>query len=202
MKVADFLTDYLIKMGVTDVFGIPGGVILDFVYALNRKKDKIKTHLLYHEQNAGFAALGYAQSTQKMGVAFATKGPGILNLTTSIAEAYADSIPSLFITAHSLDDTSDKMRFIEDQEINIVPIFQSITKYCVRVNNADSFIDELKKSIYLANSGRKGPVVIDISSKIWNSEVLEIELEKEVLGISLSYVLPCYNIPFHLNLAK
>ena len=182
MKVADFLTDYLIKMGVTDVFGIPGGVILDFVYALNRKKDKIKTHLLYHEQNAGFAALGYAQSTQKMGVAFATKGPGILNLTTSIAEAYADSIPSLFITAHSLDDTSDKMRFIEDQEINIVPIFQSITKYCVRVNNADSFIDELKKSIYLANSGRKGPVVIDISSKIWNSEVLEIELEKEVLG--------------------
>lgn len=182
MKVADFLTDYLINMGITDIFGIPGGVILDFVYALNRKKDKIKTHLLYHEQNAGFAALGYAQSTQKMGVAFATKGPGILNLTTSIAEAYADSIPSLFITAHSLDDTSDKMRFIEDQEINIVPIFQSITKYCIRVNNADSFIDELKKSIYLANSGRKGPVVIDISSKIWNSEVLEIELEKEVLG--------------------
>lgn len=173
MKVADFLTDYLIKMGVTDVFGIPGGVILDFIYALNRKKDKIKTHLLYHEQNAGFAALGYAQSTQKMGVAFATKGPGILNLTTSIAEAYADSIPSLFITAHSLDDTSDKMRFIEDQEINIVPIFQSITKYCVRINNIKNFISELEKAIYLANSGRKGPVIIDISSKIWTNEVFE-----------------------------
>lgn len=182
MKVANYLVDYLIKMGITDVFGIPGGVILDFIYVLNQKKDEIKTHLLHHEQNAGFAALGYAQSTQKMGVAFGTKGPGILNLTTSIAEAYADSIPSLFITAHSLDDTSNKIRFIEDQEINVVPIFQSITKYSVRINDIDKFIPELKKAIYLANSGRKGPVVLDISSKIWSSEVLEIELEKEVLG--------------------
>ena len=181
MKVADYLVGNLIKMGITDVFGIPGGVVLEFVYALNRKKENIHTHLLHHEQNAGFAAIGYAQSTQKMGVAFGTKGPGILNLTSSIAEAYSDSIPSLFITAHSLDDTSDKMRFIEDQEINIIPIFESITKYCVRVNTVDDFVEELRKSIYLANSGRKGPVVIDISSKIWSSEILETELEKEVL---------------------
>ena len=173
MKVADFLTNYLINMGITDVFGIPGGVILDFVYALNNRKDKIKTHLLYHEQNAGFAALGYAQSTQKMGVAFATKGPGILNLTTSIAEAYYDSIPSLFITAHSLNDTDERMRTIEDQELNIVPIFSSITKYCVRINKIENFISELEKAIYLANSGRKGPVIIDISSKIWTNEVFE-----------------------------
>ena len=154
MKVADYLVENLIKMGVTDVFGIPGGVVLEFVYALNRKKENIHTHLLHHEQNAGFAAIGYAQSTQKMGVSFVTKGPGILNLTSPIAEANSDSIPSLFITAHSLDDTSDKMRFIEDQEINIIPIFESITKYCVRVNTVDDFVEELRKSIYLANSGR------------------------------------------------
>lgn len=181
MKVVDYLVDSLIKLGITDVFGIPGGVVLDFVYALNKRKKNIRTHLLHHEQNAGFAALGYAQATQKMGVAFGTKGPGILNFTTSIAEAYSDSIPSLFITSHSLDDVSEKMRFIEDQEIDIVPIFKSITKYCVRVNNVDSFIEELKKSIYLANSGRKGPVVIDISSKIWNSEILENKLEGEII---------------------
>ena len=181
MKVVDYLVDSLIKLGITDVFGIPGGVVLDFVYALNKRKKNIRTHLLHHEQNAGFAALGYAQATQKMGVAFGTKGPGILNFTTSIAEAYSDSIPSLFITSHSLNDISEKMRFIEDQEIDIVPIFKSITKYCVRVNNVDSFIEELKKSIYLANSGRKGPVVIDISSKIWNSEILENKLEGEII---------------------
>ena len=172
MKVVDYLVESLIKLGITDVFGIPGGVVLDFVYALNKRKKNIRTHLLHHEQNAGFAALGYAQATQKMGVAFGTKGPGILNLTTSIAEAYSDSIPSLFITSHSLDNTNGKMRFIEDQEIDIVPIFKSITKHCVRVNNTDSFVEELKRSIYLANSGRKGPVVLDISSKIWNNEIL------------------------------
>ena len=181
MKVVDYLVDSLIKLGITDVFGIPGGVVLDFVYALNKRKKNIRTHLLHHEQNAGFAALGYAQATQKMGVAYGSKGPGILNFTTSIAEAYSDSIPSLFITSHSLNDISEKMRFIEDQEIDIVPIFKSITKYCVRVNNVDSFIEELKKSIYLANSGRKGPVVIDISSKIWNSEILENKLEGEII---------------------
>lgn len=181
MKVVDYLVESLIESGITDVFGIPGGVVLDFVYALNKRKKDINTHLLHHEQNAGFAALGYAQSTQKMGVAFGTKGPGILNLTTSIAEAYSDSIPSLFITSHSLDDTSDKMRVIEDQEIDIVPIFKSITKYCVRVNNADSFIEELRKSICLVNSGRKGPVVIDISSRIWNSEILENKLKEKII---------------------
>ena len=173
MKVADYLTDCLIKMGITDIFGIPGGVLLDFVYALNRKKDKIKTHLLHHEQNAGFAALGYAQLTQKMGVSFATKGPGILNLTTSIAEAYYDSIPSLFITAHSLNDIDERMRTIEDQELNIVPVFSSITKYCVRINKIENFVSELEKAIYIANSGRKGPVIIDISSKIWNDEIFK-----------------------------
>ena len=177
MKVADYLVDYLIDMGITDVFGIPGGVILDFVYALNNRKEKIKTHLFFHEQNAGFAAIGYAQSTQKIGVAFATKGPGILNLTTSIAEAYYDSVPSLFITAHSLDDTDDRMRTIEDQEINIVPIFSAITKYCVRINDIDNFHSELIKAIRLATTGRKGPVVIDVSSKIWNSEVLKKKVE-------------------------
>ena len=73
------------------------------------------------------------------------------------------------------------MRVIEDQEIDIVPIFKSITKYCVRVNNADSFIEELRKSICLVNSGRKGPVVIDISSRIWNSEILENKLKEKII---------------------
>lgn len=203
MKVADYLVDNLINMGITDVFGIPGGVILDFVYALNNRKEKIKTHLLYHEQNAGFAALGYAQSTQKMGVAFATKGPGILNLTTSIAEAYYDSIPSLFITAHSLNDTDDRMRTIEDQEINIVPIFSTITKYCVRINNIENFHSELIKSIHLATTGRKGPVLIDVSSNIWNSEVLKKKVETtDVKNIVNNFKEAVISIEKNLNESK
>ena len=203
MKVADYLVDYLINMKVTDVFGIPGGVVLDFVYALNKRKDEIKTNLLYHEQNAGFAALGYAQSTQKMGVAFGTKGPGILNLTTAIAEAYYDSIPSLFITAHSLSDTDDRMRTIEDQEINVIPIFSSITKYCVRVDNINNFYSELIKCISIANSGRKGPVVIDISSKIWNSEVFENKIkEVNIKNEKNDFKLAAASIEKNLKISK
>lgn len=171
MKISEFVVNFLIEKNITDVFGIPGGVLLDFLYALDKRKDKIKTHLMFHEQNAAFAANGYAQSTQKIGVAFATKGPGVLNFTTAIADAYYDSLPTVFITSHTLEYTDSNMRIVEDQELNIIPIFSSITKYCIRIDTVGDFLNEFSKAVEIANNNRKGPVLIDISSKLWNLEI-------------------------------
>ena len=79
MTGAEFLVDHLVKLGVTDAFGIPGGVVLDFLYELDRRED-ISAHLSFHEQCAGFAASGYAQLSGKLCATYATKGPGITNL--------------------------------------------------------------------------------------------------------------------------
>ena len=100
MKVSEYIAQYLQKQGITDAFGIPGGVILELMYALDATEG-ITPHLSFHEQCAGFAACGYAQAGRKLGVAYATKGPGFTNLLTAMADAYYDSIPVLFITAHS-----------------------------------------------------------------------------------------------------
>ena len=100
MRVSEYIADFLYRKGVTDVFGIPGGVILDLMYAFDAHNG-IDAHLSYHVQCAGFAALGYAQMKDTIGVAYATKGPGFTNLMTAIADAYYDSLPVVFITAHT-----------------------------------------------------------------------------------------------------
>ena len=90
MTGAQYIVDQLINHKVTDAFGIPGGVILELLYAFDKRRDEIMPHLSYHEQAAGFAACGYAQISGKIGVAYATRGPGFTNLITAIADAYYD----------------------------------------------------------------------------------------------------------------
>ena len=92
MLIADYIAKILSLYGVTDAFGIPGGVVLDMMYALAGTGVEIQPHLLYNEQTVGFAACGYAQTSKKLGVAYATRGPGIMNMLTSMAEAYQESI--------------------------------------------------------------------------------------------------------------
>ena len=101
VKGSDYIVSFLIDNGVTDVFGIPGGVVLDFLYALDKRNQDITVHLNYHEQSSAYAACGYSQVEGKLGVAYATRGPGVTNMITAIADAYYDSIPVMFITAHS-----------------------------------------------------------------------------------------------------
>ena len=98
MKASDYIVEYLINKGITDVFGYPGGMVTHLMDSLGKKEDLIKTHITYHEQAAAFAACGYAQASEKVGVAFATSGPGATNLITGIGNAYFDSIPTIFIT--------------------------------------------------------------------------------------------------------
>jgi len=171
VRVADYIVNYLITQGVTDVFGLPGGVVLDFLYALDKRKDKIKPHLNYHEQAAAFAACGYAQTTGRLGVAYATRGPGIANMLTAVADAYYDSTPVLFITAHGNTRDSAGMRIYAEQEMNPIPLVEEISKYAVRIDKLADIKAELIKACSLAVTDRKGPVVLDILSSLWVQDI-------------------------------
>jgi len=172
VQVSDYIAQYLAAQGVTDVFGIPGGVVLDLLYAFKRCNG-IEPHLCYHEQAAGFAACGYAQASGRLGVAYATRGPGFTNLISAISDAFSDSIPVLFITGHSARELNPNMRVVADQELDTCNIVKSITKYVVRIDSADQLPQEFKNAVSLAQDGRKGPVLLDIASYIWKSEICE-----------------------------
>jgi acetolactate synthase-1/2/3 large subunit len=176
MKGADFIVDVLIKQKVTDVFGIPGGVILDFLYAMNRRSPKIMTHLNFHEQNSVSSALGFAKASNNLGVAYATRGPGITNMVTGVADAYCDSIPILILTAHSATIPKKGMRVTYDQEIDVVKMFSAITKYAERIDNIEDLRYKLEQACFEAMDGRKGPVLLDI-----NSEVLSAKIDPDTL---------------------
>lgn len=178
MTGAKYLVEVLNKYEVTDAFGIPGGVILEMIYALN-DSGSITPHLCYHEQAAGFAATGYAQSSGKLGVAYATRGPGFTNLVTAIADAYCDSIPVLFITSHVGKELNDRVRLTSNQEIDTCAMVQKVTKYAKRIDTVGEFAESVEMACSEALKGRKGPVFIDVSSFIWKSEV-ELPINKEL----------------------
>lgn len=172
MKISEYLTDYLIKLGVTDAFGIPGGVILDIIYEFHKTQGKITPHLSYHEQGAGFEAVGYAQISGKLGVAYATRGPGFTNLITAIADAYYDSVPVLFITSHSQSLLNPTLRMESNQEIDTVRMIENNTKYAKRIDKAEDFQSILEEACHLALTGRKGPVFLDVANKLWKEEIV------------------------------
>lgn len=171
MRADDWIVDFLVRHGVTDIFGIPGVVVMDFLYAFDKRKPEITPHLTYHEQGGAFAACGYAQATGKLGVAYSTRGPGLTNMVTAIADAYYDSIPTMFITAHSSVNVNAEMRVLNNQEIDTVSIVQSVTKKAVRID----YIEELQQEVILAYkeavSGRKGPVFLDIYNGLFSKDV-------------------------------
>lgn len=171
MTGAQYIVDSLIRKGVTDAFGIPGGVVLSLLYAMDERKSELMPHLSYHEQCAGFAACGYAQASGKIGVAYATRGPGFTNLITAIADAYYDSLPTLFITAHSAPCPPEGMRVMADQEMDTCSMVQNITKMAVRVDDVNAFAKTINKALLVTTEGRKGPVFLDISASLFKKEV-------------------------------
>lgn len=182
MKVSDYVASFLASHGVTDAFGIPGGVILDFIYALDAT-DGITPHLSYHEQAAGFAACGYAQASSRLGVAYATRGPGFTNLLSSMADAYYDSIPVLFVTGHTTAILPTESRIIEDQEMDTCAMVSNITKYAKRVDSLDEVQASLEEAYSLAMDGRKGPVFLDIKTSLYKEEI-EPTFNSETLNIN------------------
>lgn len=179
MKVSTYISGFLADRGVKDAFGIPGGVILDFLYALE-DNECITPHLSYHEQCAAFSAGGYAQAGASLGVAYATRGPGIMNMVTSIADAYCDSLPVMIFTSHGSSLTGGKIRVMNNQEFDLGPLLLTITKYYARIDRLEDVVSAINEAYDKAVHGRKGPVVIDMASWLWNRE-LDLD-EKETFG--------------------
>lgn len=160
MTGADIVVECMIEQGVDTVFGYPGGTILNIYDSLYRYSDKINHVLTAHEQGAAHAADGYARSSGKVGVVFATSGPGATNLVTGIATAYMDSIPMVAITCNVVTPLLGKDTF---QEVDIVGVTMPITKHNFLVKRAEDIAPAIRAAFTIAASGRQGPVLVDIT---------------------------------------
>ncbi len=174
MKISDYIVEFLIEKDITDVFGYPGGMVTHLMDSFSHYEDKIQAHVNYHEQGASFAACGYAQTSGKLGVAYATSGPGATNMMTGICNAYFDSIPVLFVTGQVNTFESCKGLGIRQngfQETDILQMVQGVTKYAAYVEKPEDIRYELEKAYSIAMSGRKGPVLLDIPMNIQRTEI-------------------------------
>ena len=167
------IMECLLEQEVDTVFGYPGGTILNLYDELYNYKDKIHHVLTSHEQGASHAADGYARSTGKVGVCFATSGPGATNLVTGIATAYMDSSPIVFITCNVTEQTLGKDAF---QEVDITGIAMPITKAAYLVRDAQTIPDVMRQAFAVAATGRPGPVLIDFLKNVTAPSV-EIDYE-------------------------
>ncbi len=159
---AEIVVRCLQEEGVEHVFGYPGGAVL-FIYDELFKQDKVKHILVRHEQGALHAADGYARSTNKVGVALVTSGPGVTNAVTGIATAYTDSIPLVVITGQVPTYAIGEDAF---QECDTVGITRPCVKHNFLVRNVEDIAITIKKAFYIASTGRPGPVVVDIPKDV------------------------------------
>ena len=160
---AEIIIRTLIEQGTTDVFGYPGGQVINIYDALYKYKDEINHILTAHEQGAAHAADGYSRATGKVGVCIATSGPGATNLVTGIATAMLDSIPMVAVTGNVPCSLIGKDSF---QEIDITGITLPITKHNYFVNRIEDLADSIREAFQIAKSGRPGPVLIDVPKDV------------------------------------
>ncbi len=160
MTGAQAIIESLIREGVDLVFGYPGGTILPTYDALFERKDKIHHVLVRHEQGGVIAAEGYAKASGRVGVCFATSGPGATNLVTGIADAMLDSVPLVCITGQVASTLIGSDAF---QEADIVGITIPITKWNMQVTRAEDIPEVIAKAFHYAKEGRPGPVLVDIT---------------------------------------
>ena len=178
---AKILIDTLADLGVDTIFGYPGGIVLDLYNELYNQSD-IRHILVRHEQSAVHAAEGYARVMGKCGVVLVTSGPGATNTVSGIVNAYLDGYPLVVLTGQVFNNLLGKNAF---QEADICDITKSCTKKVYQIKSADEIQDVLIKAFTLANSGKKGPVVIDMVKDIFKQDALyknvSVNLPKESL---------------------
>ena len=182
---AEIVIECLKEQGVDTVFGYPGGAILNVYDALYKHSDEIQHILTSHEQGASHAADGYARATGKVGVCFATSGPGATNLVTGIATAYMDSIPVVAITCNVGVSLLGKDSF---QEIDITGITMPITKHNYIVKDVTKLADTIRKAFEIARTGRPGPVLIDIPKDVTANTCEYTKQSIDVMAVSESCV--------------
>ncbi len=164
---SEIIVECLKEQGVDTVFGYPGGAILNVYDALYKHSDEITHILTSHEQGASHAADGYARATGKVGVCFATSGPGATNLVTGIATAYMDSVPVVAITCNVTVPLLGKDSF---QEVDIAGITMPITKHSYIVKDVSRLADTIRNAFRIAKSGRPGPVLVDVTKDVTANE--------------------------------
>ena len=173
---AEIVIECLKEQGVDTVFGYPGGTILNIYDALYKHQDEITHILTAHEQGAAHAADGYARATGRVGVCLATSGPGATNLVTGIATAFMDSVPMVAITCNVAVGLLGRDSF---QEIDIAGVTMPITKYNFIVKDISKLADTIRRAFKIAQTGRPGPVLIDITKDVTASNYEYEEKEPE-----------------------
>lgn len=175
LRGAEIILECLLEQGVDTVFGFPGGAVLPLYDALYSYRDRINHILTSHEQGAAHAADGYSRSTGKVGVVFATSGPGATNLVTGIATAYMDSVPVVAITGNVTVPLLGKDSF---QEVDITGITMPVTKHNFIVKDVNDLAKTIRLAFQIAQEGRPGPVLIDVPKDV---TVEYAEYERQVI---------------------
>lgn len=173
MKLSDYVADFLAQQNIEKVFVLTGGASVHLIDSI-AQHPRIDYVCPQHEQAAAMAADGYARISGCLGVAIATSGPGATNLLTGVCSAYYDSVPVLFITGQVATfrmKGSTGVRQLGFQETDTVSIFRPVTKYAVLIDSPERIRYELEKAVYLARSGRPGPVLIDIPDNLQRAQV-------------------------------
>jgi acetolactate synthase I/II/III large subunit len=182
IKLSDYVVKFLENNGVKDIFMLSGGGCMHMVDSIGKSK-KVKYICAHHEQACAMAAEAYAKLSNNLGVVLITSGPGSTNTLTGVVGAFQDSVPCLFISGQAkrsqtvINETGAKLRQFGTQEVNIVPIVESVCKFVVMVNEPAKIRYYLEKAIYLAKEGRPGPVWLDIPLDVQNSNIDEAQLQ-------------------------
>ena len=191
MKLSDYVVAFLQKKGIRHFFGYQGTMIAHLVDSIERNLDT-ENHSSYNEQGAAFAACGYAQAKEECACAYATSGPGAVNLLSGVADAYYDSLPVIFLTGQLNTYEYSGIKGLRQQgfqETDIVAMAKPITKYAVQIRDAEDIVTELNKAYHIATTGRRGPVLIDLPMNIQCGEVenpvYDMEFEEDVCGVEV-----------------
>lgn len=173
MKLSDYVVDFISREGAHHVFEFIGGAITHLIDSIHHRSD-MECVSVHHEQSGAFAAEAYARINGRLGVAMATSGPGALNMVTGIGSCWFDSVPCLFITGqvNTYEYKFDRpVRQIGFQETDIVSVAKPLTKYAVLVTEPETIRYHLEKALWLARSGRPGPVLLDIPMNVQRAQI-------------------------------
>src|SRR3989344_2437679 len=178
VRLSDYVINCLVEKGIKDIFLVSGGGIMYLLDSIGNNK-KIKYYTNYHEQAAATSAESYARMTNHISACLVTTGPGSTNAITVVAAAWVDSIPMIIISGQvkrEIIADYSKSRQLCPQEINIIDVVKPITKYAVTIMKPEDIRYQLEKAIYLATSGRPGPVWINIPLDIQSSTINDNDL--------------------------
>ena len=173
VKLSDFVFDYISSLGVRHVFYLPGGGAMHLDDSLGHN-EKLTPVCMLHEQPCSIAAEAYARISGNFGVCVVTSGPGATNTITGLAGAWLDSTPVIFISGQAKRADlvrNQKIRQFGIQEVNVVELVKSVTKYAIQIKEPENILYELDKAVAIAKEGKPGPVWLDIPLDIQASQV-------------------------------